>query len=180
MTDPPLNPGHAIYAGSFDPVTLGHVDIVQRGAGIFERVTVAIGINPGNEPLFTADERLQLIREVFDGLGNVDVMCFEGLTVDFVRRQQASVMLRGIRTVSDLEAEFSMALANDTLAPELETVFLMASEKYSHISSTLIRQIAQMGQGSAADKLRGFVPEPVIGPLLAKCHERGPWTGDVG
>lgn len=180
MTDYNLNSGHAIYAGSFDPVTLGHVDIVRRGARIFERVTVGIGINPGKEPLFTADERLRLLNEVFRDQTNVDVSCFEGLTVDFVRKQRATVMLRGIRTVSDLEAEFRMALANDTLAPELETVFLMASDKFSHISSTLIRQIALMGQGSAADKLRGFVPEPVIGPLLAKCHDRGPWTGDPG
>ena len=92
---------------------------------------------------------------------------FEGLTVDFVQRCGASVMLRGIRTVSDLETEFTMALANDVLAPQLETVFLMASEKYSHISSTLIRQIAHMGQGSVSDKLKQFVPEAVI-PLLIK------------
>lgn len=180
MTDHTLNAAHAVYAGSFDPVTLGHVDIVRRGAKIFERVTVAVGINPGKEPLFTADERQRLIREVFDELSNVDVKCFAGLTVDFVRKQNAAVMLRGIRTVSDLEAEFTMALTNTALAPELETVFLMASEQFSHISSTLIRQIAQMGQGSAADKLRGFVPEEVIAPLLAKCHARGPWTGDPG
>lgn len=167
-----LDPRHAVYAGSFDPVTLGHADIVQRGARIFEQVTVAIGINPEKQPLFGADERVQLLREVFLDLPNVSVACFEGLTVDFVQRSSAAVMLRGIRTVSDLESEFSMALANATLAPQIETVFLMAGERFSHISSALIRQIALLGQGTAAEKLRQFVPQPVIAPLLAKCHAR--------
>jgi pantetheine-phosphate adenylyltransferase len=163
-----LNPRHAVYAGSFDPVTLGHVDIVRRGAAIFEQVTVAIGVNPDKVPLFTPDERLEQMRDVFAQLNNVDVTWFEGLTVDFVQRCGAAVMLRGIRTVSDLEMEFTMALANNALAPQLETVFLMANEKYSHISSTLIRQIAHMGRGAVPDKLRQFVPEPVIAPLIEK------------
>lgn len=163
-----LDARHAVYAGSFDPVTLGHVDIVRRGAAIFERVTVAIGVNPDKVPLFTPDERLSQMRDVFAGLTNVEVTWFEGLTVDFVQRCGAAVMLRGIRTVSDLETEFTMALANNALAPQLETVFLMANEKYSHISSTLIRQIAHMGQGAVPDKLRTFVPEPVIAPLIEK------------
>ena len=167
-----LDPRHAVYAGSFDPVTLGHVDIVRRGAAIFECVTVAIGVNPDKVPLFTPDERLAQMRAVFAHLPNVEVTWFEGLTVDFVQKCGAAVMLRGIRTVSDLETEFTMALANDALAPQLETVFLMANEKYSHISSTLIRQIAHMGQGSAPDKLRQFVPEPVIGPLIEKSRNR--------
>jgi pantetheine-phosphate adenylyltransferase len=167
-----LDPRHAVYAGSFDPVTLGHADIVKRGARIFERVTIAIGINPEKAPLFSPEERVSLLQEVFRELPNVSVACFEGLTVDFVQRCSAAVMLRGIRTVSDLEAEFSMALANATLAPQIETVFLMASERVSHISSTLIRQIALLGQGTAAEKLRQFVPQPVIAPLLAKYHAR--------
>ncbi len=165
-----LDPRHAIYAGSFDPVTLGHVDIVRRGARVFDRVTVGIGINPEKEPVFTHQERLELMRTVFCELPNVAVQCFEGLTVDFVQRSGAAVMLRGVRTVSDIETEFTMALANSALAPQVETVFLMANEKYSHISSTLIRQIARMGKDSSADKLRQFVPEPVIEPLLAKCR----------
>jgi pantetheine-phosphate adenylyltransferase len=167
-----LDTRHAVYAGSFDPVTLGHVDIARRGARIFDHLTVAIGINPEKAPLFSPEERVGLLREVFRDVPNITVACFEGLTVDFVQRCQASVMLRGLRTVSDLESEFSMALANSTLAPQVETVFLMAGEKFSHISSTLIRQIAQLGQGTAHLKLRQFVPEPVIGPLLAKCHVR--------
>jgi len=167
-----LNARHAVYAGSFDPVTLGHVDIARRGARIFDHLTVAIGINPEKAPLFSPQERVELLREVFHDVPNISVACFEGLTVDFVVRSSASVMLRGLRTVSDLESEFSMALANSTLAPQIETVFLMAGEKFSHISSTLIRQIAILGQGTAALKLRQFVPEPVIAPLLAKCHAR--------
>ncbi|MFO1095624.1 MAG: pantetheine-phosphate adenylyltransferase [Planctomycetaceae bacterium] len=165
-----LNPRHAVYAGSFDPVTLGHVDIVQRGARIYEQVTIAVGMNPEKSPLFSAAERVSLLKAVFCDLPNVSVDCFQGLTVDFVQRCGASVMLRGIRTVSDLESEFSMALANATLAPQVETVFLMASDRYSHISSTLIRQVALFGQGTASEKLRQFVPHPVIAPLLAKCH----------
>jgi pantetheine-phosphate adenylyltransferase len=172
-----LNSRHAVYAGSFDPVTLGHVDIARRGARIFDHLTVAIGINPEKAPLFSPEERVELLREIFHGVPNISVACFEGLTVDFVLRSGASVMLRGLRTVSDLESEFSMALANSTLAPQIETVFLMAGEKFSHISSTLIRQIAILGQGTAALKLRQFVPEPVIAPLLAKCHARRPGGG---
>jgi pantetheine-phosphate adenylyltransferase len=167
-----LSSRHAVYAGSFDPVTLGHVDIAQRGARIFDHLTVAIGINPEKAPLFSPEERVDLLREIFSNVPNISVACFEGLTVDFVQRAKASVMLRGLRTVSDLESEFSMALANSTLAPQVETVFLMAGEKFSHISSTLIRQIALLGQGTAALKLRQFVPEPVIAPLLAKYHAR--------
>jgi pantetheine-phosphate adenylyltransferase len=174
MTHHPLDPRHSVYAGSFDPVTLGHADIVRRGARLFDRVTVGIGINPDKKPLFTPEERLELLRQVFADVPQVEVACFEGLTVDFVHRCRAAVMLRGIRTVSDLESEFTMALANHTLAPHVETVFLMANEKYSHISSTLIRQIARMGQGSAADKLRQFGPEPVIAPLLEKSRRLGP------
>lgn len=167
-----LDPRHAVYAGSFDPVTLGHADIVKRGARIFEKITIAIGINPEKAPLFSPEERVALLEDVFREQSNVSVACFEGLTVDFVQRCSAAVMLRGIRTVSDLESEFSMALANATLAPQIETVFLMASERVSHISSTLIRQIALLGQGTAAEKLRQFVPQPVIAPLLAKYHSR--------
>lgn len=164
----PLNPRHAVYAGSFDPVTLGHVDIIRRGARIFDRLTVAIGINPDKEPLFTPDERVRLMSEVIADLPNVCVACFEGLTVEFVRNQGAAVMLRGVRTVSDIETEFTMTLANRALEPGIETVFLMASEKFSHISSTLIKQIARMGQSANAASLKEFVPQAVIAPLVAK------------
>lgn len=158
----------AVYAGSFDPVTLGHEDIVRRGARVFDELIVGIGINPDKQPLFTAEERQDLMREIFTDLANVRVECFTGLTVDFARTCNASVMLRGVRTVSDIEAEFTMALANQTLAPELETVFLMAADRYSHISSTLIKQIALMGRAASRDQLKQFVPAAVIAPLLEK------------
>lgn len=158
----------AVYAGSFDPVTLGHEDIVRRGARLFDRVVVGVGINPDKRPLFTAEERQELLRKVLVDLPNVSVECFTGLTVDFSQQCGATVMLRGVRTVSDIEAEFTMALANRTLVPQLETVFLMAADRYSHISSTLIKQIAHMGRNSTREQLRQFVPAVVIEPLLAK------------
>jgi pantetheine-phosphate adenylyltransferase len=158
----------AIYPGSFDPVTLGHEDIVRRGAQLFDHLTVAVGINPEKAPLFTHDERVELLRQVFADLPNVNVTSFRGLTVDYARSIGASVMLRGLRTVSDMESEFTMALANHALAADVETVFLMASERYSHISSTLIRQIAHMGKDAGRKHLSHFVPAPVIEPLIAK------------
>ena len=165
---PTKPPRIAIYPGSFDPVTLGHVDIVRRGAELFDELTVAIGINPEKSPLFTHDERVALLREVFADLPNVKVASFHGLTVDYSRSIGATAMLRGLRTVSDMDAEFTMALANHVLAPDIETVFLMASERYSHISSTLIRQIAQMAKSASREHLTHFVPEAVIELLIAK------------
>ncbi len=161
-------PRIAIYPGSFDPVTLGHEDIVRRGAELFDELTVAIGINPEKSPLFTHDERVAVLQEVFADLPNVKVASFHGLTVDYARSIGATVMLRGLRTVSDMDAEFTMALANHVLAPDIETVFLMAAERYSHISSTLIRQIAQMARTAGRQHLTQFVPEAVIDPLIAK------------
>ncbi len=163
-----LDTGHAVYVGSFDPLTLGHEDVIRRGAHIFRQLTVGIGINPDKKPLFSPEERLELIRDVVSDLDNVKVETFTGLAVDFVRQNKAAVMLRGVRTLSDIEAEFTMTLANHTLEPEIESVFLMASEQYTHISSSLIKQIAQMGRDSAADKLEQFVPPQIIKPLLAK------------
>ena len=163
-----LTPRHALYAGSFDPVTLGHEDIIRRGARLFDRFTVGIGINPEKQPLFSSEERINLLREVLYGLPNVEVACFSGLTVDFARELGASVMLRSVRTVSDIDSEFSLALANQSLAPEIERVFLMAGDRYSHVSSTLIKQVAQLGGPDSRQLLSRFVPEPVIAPLLAR------------
>ncbi len=167
----PLPPRIAVYAGSFDPLTLGHLDIIERGARIFHRLVVGIGINPDKDALFTVEERLKLITSSVADYDNVTVESFEGLTVNFAERCGAVVMLRGVRTLSDMEAEFTMSLANRALTPEIETMFLMASEKYSHISSSLIKQIAKMGAASNTQRLRKFVPEPVIDPLLAKFNE---------
>jgi pantetheine-phosphate adenylyltransferase len=162
---------HAVYVGSFDPPTLGHYDIIHRGAKLFEKLTVGIGINPDKQPLFTPGCRVDLVSKIVSDLPNVEVVCFEGLTVSFARTCGSAVLLRGVRTVSDTELEFTMALTNHALAPEIETVFLMANEKYSHISSTLIKQIARMGQDQAATSLESFVPECVIEPLLERVRE---------
>jgi len=163
-----LSPRHALYAGSFDPVTLGHEDIIRRGARLFDRFTVGVGINPEKQPLFSPDERVTLLQTVLQGLPNVDVACFSGLTVDFARELGAAVMLRSVRTVSDIDSEFSLALANQSLSPEVETVFLMAGDRFSHVSSTLIKQVAQLGGPDSRQLLSRFVPEPVIAPLLAR------------
>ena len=163
-----LETEHAVYVGSFDPMTLGHEDVIRRGARIYKQLSVGIGINPDKEPLFSPGQRLELMQEILGDLNNVTVHCFTGLAVDFVKEQNAAVMLRGVRTLSDIESEFTMTLANRTLAPDIETVFLMANEQYSHISSSLIKQIAKMGRETAASKLKQFVPQQVIAPLLAK------------
>ena len=163
-----LNPHHAVYAGSFDPLTLGHLDIIRRGAALFDQLTVGIGINPEKQPLFSPEERESTIRNVLAPLKNVEVKCFEGLTVNFVRACNSAVMLRGVRTLTDIETEFTMTLANRALDPAIETVFLMASEKYSHISSSLIKQIASLGKGNTATQLKSFLPPEIIEPLLAK------------
>jgi pantetheine-phosphate adenylyltransferase len=163
-----LDPRHAVCVGSFDPVTLGHVDILTRGARVFERLTVGIGINPDKKPLFTCEERLDLMRRVLAPLGNVTVASFDGLAVNFVRECGAAVLLRGVRSLMDIESELTMSLTNRTLAPEIETVFMMANENYSHVSSTLIKQIARFGREEAAERLESFVPPEVVAPLLAK------------
>ncbi|WP_298858788.1 pantetheine-phosphate adenylyltransferase [uncultured Gimesia sp.] len=163
-----LNRQHAVYVGSFDPPTLGHLDIVGRGAEIYSKITVGVGINPDKKPLFSAEERLQMLEELLSAFPNVEVKSFKGLAVNFVRECGGGVMLRGLRTLTDVEAEFTMSLANRTLASDIETVFLMASEKYTHISSSLIKQIAQLGGDVAAEKLKDFVPQRVVAPLIEK------------
>ncbi len=167
-----LDPHHAVYVGSFDPPTLGHLDVVRRGAAVFDRVTVGIGINPDKRPLFTPPERVELFRGLVADLPHVEVASFQGLAVQFARDQGARVLLRGFRMLADMESEFTMSLANRQLAPDIESVFLMSSEQFSHISSTLIKQIAQFADPASAEKLADFVPKGVIPPLLAKFEDR--------
>ena len=162
-----LDTRHAVYAGSFDPPTLGHVDLIRRASQVFDRVTVAVGINPEKSPLFSPSQRVDLLRRVCEFPG-VEVASFEGLTVEFVRSLGAGVLVRGVRTVSDIEAEATLTLANRTLAPDIETVFLMASEQYAHISSSLIKQVAGMGGDSVREHLKSFIPEEVVEPVLDK------------
>ncbi len=167
----PLDSRHAVYVGSFDPFTLGHEHIVRRAARIFDHVTVGIGVNPEKQSLISPDERLELTSRVLESLPNVSVEWFTGLAVTFVGACGAGVILRGVRTLTDMEAEFTMALANRRLDKEIETVFLTASESYTHISSSLIKQIAGVELDSAEDRLRDFVPEAVVDVLMRKFGE---------
>lgn len=165
---------HAVYVGSFDPMTLGHLDIVARGAHIFGRVTVGVGINPDKQPLFSPEERIRLCQAATADIPNVEVTSFEGLAVEFVRRCGSNVILRGVRSLTDIDAEFTMSLANRVLDESIESVFLMSSERYNHISSSLIKQIARMGAGDVSASLRDFLPEPIIEPLMDRIREHYP------
>lgn len=147
----------AVYTGVFDPVHLGHLDIIRRGSRLFDKLVVGVGINPDKKPFFTESERVELLKQVIaPPYANVEVTPFSGLAVRFVREAGARVMLRGLRTLSDLEYEFTMSLTNQDLDPEIETVFLIARVEYSHISSTLIKQI-----GAFQGNLDKFVPPEV-------------------
>jgi pantetheine-phosphate adenylyltransferase len=150
----------AVYTGVFDPVHLGHVDIIERGSRLYERLVVGIGINPEKKHYFSVEERVDLMRRVVAPFDNVEVKPFDGLAVRFVREVGARVMLRGLRTLSDMEHEFSMSLTNYSLDPEIETVFLLAKDQYSHFNSTLIRQI-----GAVQGELQKFVPAEILGAL---------------
>jgi len=161
----------AVYTGVFDPVHFGHLDVIQRGSRLFERLVVGVGINPDKKSFFTLDERVQLVRDVTASIANVEVRPFADLAVRFVREAGARIMLRGLRTLSDMENEFSMSLTNSTLDPEIETVFLMASEVYSHLSSTLIRQIAALH-----GELDKFVPPKIKSAMIQRLQQH-PDTG---
>jgi pantetheine-phosphate adenylyltransferase len=158
-----LNTVKAIYPGSFDPLTNGHLDLVARGAKIFDHLVVAILKNSEKAPLFSVPERIEMITEAVQPYCNVSVSTFDGLLVEFVLQQQAQAILRGVRAISDYEYELQMALMNRRLAPQAETVFLMADEKYSYVSSRLIKNVFELG-GS----VHGLVPETVIRRLQAR------------
>ena len=159
--------GIAVYTGVFDPVHLGHLDVIERGCSIFNRLIVGVGINPDKSPLFSTEERVELLRTVVRSYPNVEVQAFDDLAVSFVRRMGAHVMLRGLRTTSDMESEFNMSLMNHSLDPGIETVFLMAKDTYAHVSGSLLRQIAMLG--GPLDK---FVPPEVAAALMARVRER--------
>jgi pantetheine-phosphate adenylyltransferase len=146
----------AVFPGSFDPLTNGHVDIIERGSRIFDRIIVAVATNAEKTPLFSVDERVGVIREVFREQPKVHVDTFSGLLVDYARRQGATALIRGLRAVSDFEYEFQMALMNRRLSHDLETVFLMPDEKYTYTSSRLIKEVFMLG-----GEVSGLVP-PVV------------------
>lgn len=153
----------AVYPGSFDPITFGHVDLIRRGLKITDRLIVGVLGNTIKSPLFTAEQRVAQVRSAVKGIDRVEVVGFDGLLVDFMKRTKAGMVLRGLRAVSDFEYEFQMALMNRRLRKDVETVFLMAGEPYTYLSSSIVKQIARFG-GS----VRGLVPPRVGADLKAK------------
>ena len=158
----------AVYPGSFDPLTNGHVDIILRGARLFDRIIVAILRNAEKHPLFTPEERVAMAREVFREHANVDVDAFDGLLVDYASRRKASAIVRGLRAVSDFEFELQMALMNRRLGPDIETVFMMPAEQYTYVSSRLIKEVFALG-----GPVTGLVPDVVE----ARLREKRPGPG---
>ena len=155
----------AVYPGTFDPLTNGHVDIIKRGSALFDRIVVAILVNPAKSPLFTVEERVEMTRTVFESQPGVEVDTFQGLLVDYASRQDADVIVRGLRAISDFEYEMEMALMNRRLSPTIETLLMMPAESYTYLSSRLVKEIFALG-GS----VRGLVPDVVEAGLEEKAN----------
>lgn len=160
----------AVYTGSFDPITLGHVNVIQRSSRLVDRLVVGIGINVEKTSLFTPEERVDLVTKVCYRFPNVEVRAFQGLAVEFVRACNARVLIRGLRPIADVAPEFTMLLANRNLDPGIETVFLMADEQYAHVSSSLIKQVTPL---ASDEQLARFVPKEIIEPLRARIRSLG-------
>jgi len=156
-------PTLAVYPGSFDPLTNGHVDIITRGARLFDRIVIAVLVNAEKSPLFTMAERVEIARAVFKHLPNVEVDTFDGLLVDYVARRDAQVIVRGLRAVSDFEFEFQMALMNQRLNGKIDTIFMMPAEQYTYTSSRLIKEVFSLG-----GQVHGLVPDMVEQRLREK------------
>ena len=156
-----------IYPGTFDPVTYGHLDVLERAAKLFEHVTVAVAVSSTKNALFTADQRVELVRANLSHFPNVDVLSFEGLLVEFARQHKAHAIIRGLRALSDFEFEFNMALMNRHLEPNVETLFVMPKEAYSYTSSSLVKQIAKLG-----GDVGKFVP-PNVAEAMQKRYRTG-------
>lgn len=154
---------HAVYPGSFDPVTFGHLDIIQRGAKIFDKVTVAVLINPSKNPLFTVEERVELIRQVTKDMPKVEIDSFHGLLIDYMKQKKANTIIKGLRAVSDFEYELQMASINRKLDENIETFFMMTNNTYSYLSSSIVKEVARH-HGPVND----LVPEVVEQALKAK------------
>jgi len=159
----------AIYPGSFDPITNGHLDLIERGARLFDTLVVAVLHNGTKQPLFTIEDRVEMLREVVGDMINVEVDGFDGLLVNYAAHRGARVILRGIRAISDYEIELQMALTNRRLEPDIETVFLMAGEANSFVSSRLVKEVARLG-----GDIGGFVPASVASRLHTRFEQRKP------
>ena len=164
----------AVYTGTFDPVTLGHLHIIRRGARLVDRLIVGVGVNTKKTPLFTAQERIELVRRVIGPVDNIEVRPFQGLAVEFVRRCEAWVMIRGVRPLTDIAAEFTMMMANRQLDPDIETIFLMADEEFLHVSSSLIKEITPLATDAM---LARFLPREIIPDLRKRLAESGQTFG---
>lgn len=156
----------AVYPGSFDPITLGHLDIIERSAKLFDRVIVAVMINPGKKPMFDPQERVELIQKSLKS-DNVEVAYHDGLLIDFVHQKGANVIVKGLRAISDFEAEFQMASANQKLDATIDTVFIMTRVEYMYLSSSIVKEVARFG-----GDVSGFVSEPVWRAIKEKSDDR--------
>ncbi|MBN1587968.1 MAG: pantetheine-phosphate adenylyltransferase [Pirellulales bacterium] len=166
MTKP--NSRLGVYAGSFDPITLGHLNVIERVSRLFDRLVVGVGVNTEKCPMFNAEERIKLIRETTSHLENIEIREFYGLAVEFVRECGARVMVRGVRPLTDIQAELTMMMANRRLAPDVETLFMIADGELAHVSSSLIKQIAPL---AGDEELGRFLPPQVVAALRAKLKE---------
>ncbi len=160
-----LSPKIAVYPGTFDPITLGHLNVMERISRLFDRVIVGVGINVEKQPLFDAEQRQALIRQSTTHLENIEIRTFTGLAVDFVKDCKSKIMVRGVRPITDIPAELTMMMANRHLAPEVETLFMIADGELAHVSSSLIKQIAPLATG---EELLQFLPGVVVEAMRAK------------
>ena len=158
-------PPFAVYPGSFDPFTLGHLDIVQRASRLFDRLVVGVGINLEKQTLFTSEERVELIRLSTPHLTNIEIITYQGLTVNFVQKLGAKIMIRGVRPITDIPAELTMMMANRRLAPDIETLFMIADGELAHVSSSLIKEIAPIADERA---FGNFLPQPIVQKVLKR------------
>ncbi len=159
------NPRIAVYPGSFDPITLGHLDVMERASRLFDKLIVGIGVNIEKVPWFNAEERQELVRDATAHLDNIEIRTFYGLAVEFVKECGARVMIRGVRPITDIAAELTMMMANRRLAPDVETLFMIADGELAHVSSSLIKQIAPLASDEA---LARFLPRPVVAAVRAR------------
>jgi len=158
-------PAFAVYPGSFDPFTLGHLDIVQRASRLFDRLVIGVGINLEKQPLFTETERVELIQLSTAHLSNIEILTYRGLTVKFVQKVGAQIMIRGVRPITDIPAELTMMMANRRLAPDIETLFMIADGELAHVSSSLIKEIAPVADEQT---FANFLPHPIVPKVLAR------------
>lgn len=152
-----------VYPGSFDPVTKGHLDIIERASKIFEKVIVVVSVNTSKSPLFTLQERMDLLTESCKHIENIQIDSFDGLLINYMKKTSSTVIIKGLRAVSDFEYEFQMALMNRTLEPNIETLFMMTTDKYSYLSSSIVKEVVKFG-----GKVTGLVPEAVENQLIKK------------